>query len=80
MSIVGTDEIDLNRHQIGSWVSPLARALTKSAAGDSVVLQAPGLNKVLDGVRSVLESSFPWSRSVGPPGSEASSKRTPGRP
>ena len=40
VSIVGTDEIDLKRNHI-SWVSPLGRALTKSAAGDSVVLQPP---------------------------------------
>src|ERR1700749_4274093 len=38
--IVGTDEIDLNRNHI-SWVSPLARALMKSAEGDSVVVQLP---------------------------------------
>src|SRR3974390_995583 len=38
VSIVGTDEVDLNRNHI-SWVSPLARALMKSAAGDSVFLQ-----------------------------------------
>jgi transcription elongation factor GreB len=41
VSIVGTDEVDLDRDHI-SWVSPLARALMKSAAGDRVVLQAPG--------------------------------------
>ena len=41
VSIVGTDEIDLDRNHI-SWVSPLARALMKSVAGDSVVLQLPG--------------------------------------
>src|ERR1035438_9206908 len=40
VSIVGTDEVDLNRNHI-SWVSPLGRALMKSSAGDSVVLQAP---------------------------------------
>jgi transcription elongation factor GreB len=40
VSIVGTDEVDLNRNHI-SWVSPLGRALMRSAAGDSVVLQAP---------------------------------------
>ena len=40
VSIVGTDEVDLNRNHI-RWVSPLGRTL-KSAAGDSVVLQAPG--------------------------------------
>src|SRR5881398_3808435 len=38
VSIVGTDEVDLDRNHI-SWVSPLARALMKSAAGDRVVLQ-----------------------------------------
>ena len=41
VSIVGTDEVDLNRNHI-SWVSPLGRALMKSEAGDSVVLHAPG--------------------------------------
>src|ERR1700677_5007172 len=41
LSIVGTDEVDLNRNHI-SWVSPLGRALITSAAGDRVVLQAPG--------------------------------------
>src|ERR1019366_7839295 len=41
VSIVGVDEVDLNRNHI-SWVSPLGCALMKSAAGDSVVLQAPG--------------------------------------
>jgi transcription elongation factor GreB len=34
VSIVGTDEVDLNRNHI-SWVSPLGRALMKSAAGDT---------------------------------------------
>ena len=41
VSIVGTDEVDLNRNHI-SWVSPLGRALMKSEAGDSVALQTPG--------------------------------------
>src|SRR3954447_3066880 len=40
VSIVGTDEVDLNRNHI-SWVSPLGRALMKSAAGDSVLLPLP---------------------------------------
>jgi transcription elongation factor GreB len=40
VSIVGTDEVDLDRHHI-SWVSPLARALMKSGEGDTVVLHAP---------------------------------------
>jgi transcription elongation factor GreB len=41
VSIVGTDEVDLDRNHV-SWVSPLGRALTQSAEGDSVVLEAPG--------------------------------------
>lgn len=41
VSIVGTDEVDLERNHI-SWVSPLGRALLKAAEGDTVVLHAPG--------------------------------------
>jgi transcription elongation factor GreB len=41
VSIVGADEVDLNRHHI-SWLSPLARALMKYGEGDRVVLHAPG--------------------------------------
>ena len=40
VSIVGIDEVDLNRRYI-SWMSPLARALMKSRPGDRVVLRAP---------------------------------------
>ena len=43
VSIVGTDEVGLNRNHI-SWVSPLGRARMKSAAGDSVVVQLPGVH------------------------------------
>ena len=38
--IVGIDEVDLSRNHI-SYASPLGRALTRSAEGDTVVLQAP---------------------------------------
>ena len=41
VSIVGVDEVDLDRNHI-SWMSPLARALMKSGPGDRVVLHAPG--------------------------------------
>lgn len=41
VSIVGTDEVDLDRNHI-SWVSPLGRALMRSSVGSSVVLEAPG--------------------------------------
>jgi transcription elongation factor GreB len=77
VSIVGTDEVDLNRNHI-SWVSPLGRALMKSAAGDSVVLQAPGGTEyltVLD-VRYERISVEPFRE---PPGSEASGKKVPRR-
>jgi transcription elongation factor GreB len=40
VSIVGIDEVDLDRNHI-SWMSPLGRALMKSAEGDRVVLHAP---------------------------------------
>ena len=77
VSIVGTDEVDLKRNHI-SWVSPLGRALMKSAAGDSVVLQAPGGTEYL----TVLEVSYqhiavePFRE---PPGSEVGGKGLPSR-
>jgi len=72
VSIVGTDEVDLERNHI-SWVSPLGRALMKSAEGDSVVLQLPGGTTRL----TVLEVHYeriavePFRE---PAGSEASAK------
>jgi transcription elongation factor GreB len=41
MSIVGIDEIDTARGYI-SWMSPMARALLKARAGDTVTLKTPG--------------------------------------
>jgi transcription elongation factor GreB len=41
VSIVGIEEVDLERGHV-SWMSPLGRALMRSAEGDSVVLEAPG--------------------------------------
>ena len=72
VSIVGTDEIDLNRNHI-SWVSPLARALMKSAEGDSVVLHVPGgtENLTVLEVRYERISVEPFRE---PPGSEAPPK------
>jgi transcription elongation factor GreB len=72
VSIVGTDEVDLNRNHI-SWASPLGRALLKSAAGEEVVLHAPGGTEYL----TVLEVCYqrisvePFSE---PPGAESSAK------
>ena len=73
VSIVGVDEVDLDRNHI-SWVSPLGRALMKSAEGDRVVLQAPGGKAYL----TVLEVNYeriavePFHE---PPGAEASGER-----
>jgi transcription elongation factor GreB len=53
VSIVGVDEVDLNRKHI-SWMSPLGRALIKSTAGDRVVLTAPGGTEYL----TVLEVCY----------------------
>ena len=72
VSIVGTDEVDLNRDHI-SWVSPLARALMKAAAGDRVVLQAPGGTEYLI-VLEVRYERIPVEPFREPPGAEASAK------
>ena len=77
VSIVGTDEIDLERNHI-SWVSPLGRALMKSAAGDSVVLQLPGGTEYLD-VLEVCYQRISVEPFREPLGSESSSKE-PSRP
>jgi len=77
LTIVGTDEVDLNRNR-SSWVSPLGRALMKSAAGDSVVLQVPGGTEHLTVLEVCYErmSVEPFRE---PPGSEAPAKRLPRR-
>jgi transcription elongation factor GreB len=41
ISIVGVDEIDTDRGFI-SWMSPMARALTKAREGDTVTIKTPG--------------------------------------
>ena len=72
VSIVGTDEVDLDRNHI-SWASPLGRALLKSAAGDSVVLRAPGGTEYLD-VLEVCYERISVEPFCEPPGFESSSK------
>ena len=78
VSIVGTDEVDLDRNHI-SWVSPLGSALMKSAAGDSVVLQLPGGIEYLTVLEVCYEriSVEPFRE---PPGSESPSKGPSRRP
>jgi transcription elongation factor GreB len=41
VTLVGVDEADMKQGKI-SWISPLAKALMKAEAGDSVELRAPG--------------------------------------
>src|SRR5918996_949296 len=72
VSIVGLDEVDLDRNYI-SWRSPLAHALMKSGPGDCVVLHAPGGTEQLQilEVRYERISVEPFSD---PPGAEAAAK------
>jgi transcription elongation factor GreB len=69
VSIVGADEVDLDRHYI-SWLSPLARALTKSGAGDRVVVHAPGGAEPLQ-ILDVRYQRIPVEPFTEPPGAEA---------
>ena len=73
VSIVGLDEVDLNRHFI-SWMSPLARALMKSTPGDRVVLRAPKKTEHLEilDVEYVPIAMEPFRE---PPGAEAAPSR-----
>lgn len=54
ISIVGIDEIDTARGYI-SWVSPMARALIKARAGDSVTVITPGGVEQLEILRVCYE-------------------------
>ncbi len=72
VSIVGVDEVDLQRHQI-SWRSPLARALMKSAPGDRVVVHAPGGSEQLK-ILDVRYERIPIDPFKEPPGAEAAPK------
>src|SRR3984957_2534774 len=47
VSIVGIDEVDLDRRYI-SWRSPVANALMKASPGDYVELRAPGQTEHLE--------------------------------
>jgi transcription elongation factor GreB len=53
LSIVGIDEIDTERGRI-SWVSPMARALTRAREGETVTLRTPaGIEEI-----EVVEVSY----------------------
>src|SRR6201986_3525186 len=47
VSIVGADEVDLDRGYI-SWLSPLAKALMKASPGERVDLRAPAKTESLE--------------------------------
>jgi transcription elongation factor GreB len=75
-SIVGTDEVDLDRNHI-SWASPLGRALMKAAEGDEVILRAPGGTEALT-VVEVRYDRIPVEPFREPSGSE-DPRKTPDR-
>jgi transcription elongation factor GreB len=72
VSIVGVDEIDLERNRI-SWMSPLARALMKSRPGDDVALHAPGGTERLH-VLEVRYERIPVEPFTEPPGAESAAR------
>ncbi|MCC6586946.1 MAG: transcription elongation factor GreB [Bryobacterales bacterium] len=75
VSIVGTDEVDLERDHI-SFVSPLGRALMKAEAGDRVALEAPGGTEYLE-VLDVSYQRIEVEQFREPPGAEYSAQRSP---
>jgi transcription elongation factor GreB len=75
VSIVGREEVDLDRNHI-SWLSPLARALMKSGAGDRVVLHAPGGTEQLQ-ILEVRYQHIPVEPFREPPGAESAPKARP---
>src|SRR5262245_56456668 len=72
ISIVGTDEVDLERRYI-SWMSPLARALMKSSSGDRVVLRAPKKTEHLE-ILTVEYAPIPMDPFREPAGAESAPK------
>jgi transcription elongation factor GreB len=72
VSVVGIDEVDLTRRYI-SWMSPLARALMKGGAGDTVVLRAPRRTEHLE-ILDVEYAPLPMEPFREPPGAEAPPK------
>jgi transcription elongation factor GreB len=69
VSVVGVDEVDLDRNYI-SWVSPLARALMKKEPGDRVVLHAPAGREQLE-ILEVRYGRIPVEPFREPPGAQA---------
>lgn len=53
ISIVGVDEVDVDKGYV-SWISPIAKALIKARAGDTVQLQTPNGPKAIE----ILEVTY----------------------
>jgi transcription elongation factor GreB len=47
VTLVGIDEMDVNKGRI-SWISPLAKALFKASAGDTVELRTPNGSEMIE--------------------------------
>jgi len=69
VSIVGIDEVDLDRGHI-SWRSPLANALMKASPGDHVDLRAPAKTERLE-ILDVAYAPIPMDRFRVPPGAQS---------
>ena len=69
VSIVGIDEVDLDRGHI-SWRSPLANALMKASPGDHVELHAPAKTERLE-IIAVEYALIPMDRFREPPGAQS---------
>jgi transcription elongation factor GreB len=54
ITILGLDEVDAARGVV-SWISPIARALIKARAGESVRLRTPAGEENLE----ILEVTYP---------------------
>jgi transcription elongation factor GreB len=72
VSIVGIDEVDLDRGYI-SWRSPLAHALMKASPGDHVDLRAPGKTEHLE-IIHVEYAPIPMDPFREPPGAQSTPK------
>jgi transcription elongation factor GreB len=68
VSIVGIDEVDLDRGHI-SWRSPLANALMKASPGDTVDLRAPAKTEHLE-IIDVEYAPIPMDPFREPPGAQ----------
>jgi transcription elongation factor GreB len=69
VSIVGIDEVDLDRGHI-SWRSPLANALMKASPGDCVDLRAPAKTEHLE-IIDVEYAPIPMDPFREPPGAQS---------